>query len=191
MDEYYKMWLRAKPAQPPPTPIGVDGECIPVKVLSSKYDRYHQSLLEMDDREGWSSELRCYLNDRPDDVTKDTDIIKWWQDYAVLFPTLTWIALNILPCQASSVPCEQLFSASKQTADLHQLSLGSKQFEELQIMKFAWHKKILNNAEQNWAWVEEVQLGEYSEFLEADEMLAEWEKQLLDVDEFILDNLDY
>jgi len=34
-------------------------------------------------------------------------------------------------------------------------------------------------------------LGEYSEFLEADETLAEWEKQLLDVDEFILDNLDY
>jgi len=58
-------------------------------------------------------------------------------------------------------------------------------------MKFAWHKKILNNVEQNWAWVEEVQLGEYSEFLEADETLAEWEKQLLDVDEFILDNLDY
>jgi hypothetical protein len=44
-----------------------------------------------------------------------------------------------------------------------------KWFEELQIMKFAWHKKILNNAEQNWAQVEEVQLGEYSEFLEVDE----------------------
>jgi len=109
----------------------VNGEHTPVKVLSSKYDHYHQSLLETDDREGWSLELRCYLNDRPDNVTKDTDIVKWWQDYAVLFPTLTWIVLNILPCQASSVPCEQLFSASKQTANLYQLSLGSKQFEEL------------------------------------------------------------
>src|SRR5229473_4397017 len=175
MDEYYKMRLRAKPAQSSPTPIGVDGECTPVKVLSSKYDRYHQSLLEMDDREGWSLELRCYLNDRPGDVTKDTDIVKWWQDHAVLFPTLAWIALDILPCQVSSVPCERLFSASKQTADLCQLSLGSKQFEELQIMKFVWRKKILDNAEQNWAWVEEVQLGEYSEFLEVDETSAEWE----------------
>jgi hypothetical protein len=71
------------------------------------------------------------------------------------------------------------------------LSLGLKWFEELQIMKVAWCKKILDNAEQNWAQVEEVQLGEYFEFLEADEMLAEWEKQLLDADEFILDNLDY
>jgi hypothetical protein len=58
-------------------------------------------------------------------------------------------------------------------------------------MKFAWHKKILNNAEQNWAQVEEIQLGEYSEFLEADETSAKWKKQLLNVDEFILDNLDY
>jgi hAT family protein len=162
-----------------------------VKVLSSEYDCYHQSLLKTDDREGWSLELRYYLNDRPGNVTKDTDIIKWWQDHAVLFPTLTWIALDILPCQASSVPCEQLFSASKQTANLHRLSLGSKQFEELQIMKFAWCKKILNNTEQNWARVKEVQLGEYSEFLEADETSAKWKKQLLDTDKFILDDLDY
>jgi hypothetical protein len=109
----------------------------------------------------------------------------------VLFPTLARIALDILPCQASLVPCERLFSASKQTADLCQSSLGVKQFEELQIMKFAWCRKILDNAEQNWAWVEEIQLGEYSEFLEADETSAEWDKQLLDADEFILDNSDY
>jgi hypothetical protein len=33
-------------------------------------------------------------------------------------------------------------------------------------------------------------LGEYLEFLEADEISAEWDKQLLDADEFILDDLD-
>ena len=131
MDVYYKKCLRAKPAQPPPTQLDVDRERLPVKVLSTKYDRFHQSLLETDDGEGWSSELRHYLNDRPVDVTKDTDIIKWWQDHAALFPTLVWIALDILSCQASSVPCERLFSASKQTVDLHQSSLGSKCFKEL------------------------------------------------------------
>ena len=104
--------------QPPPTPIDVDGKHISVKVLTSDYDCYRQSLLQMDDGEGWSSELRCYLNDRPGDVTKDTDIVKWWQQHATLFPTLAQIALDILSCQASSVPCEHLFSASKQTADL-------------------------------------------------------------------------
>jgi hypothetical protein len=75
----------------------VDGERLLAKVLLSKYDRYHQSLLQMDDGEGWSSELRHYLNDRPGDVTNNTDIVKWWQDHAALFPTLAWIALNILP----------------------------------------------------------------------------------------------
>ena len=50
-----------------------------MRVLSSEYDRYRQSLLEVDEGEGWSSELRRYLKDRPVDVTKDTDIVKWWQ----------------------------------------------------------------------------------------------------------------
>jgi hypothetical protein len=173
MDVYYKKHPRAEPAQPPPTQLDADGECLPVKVLLTEYDRFHQSLLETDNGEGWFLDLRCYLNDRPGNVTKDTDIVKWWQDHAALFPTLAQIALDILPCQASSVPCEHLFSASKQTANLHQSSLGSKHFGELQIMKFTWCKKILNNREQNWAQVEEVQLGEYSEFLKVDETLAE------------------
>ena len=50
-----------------------------MRVLSSEYDCYHQSLLEVDEGEGWSSELRHYLKDRPVDVTKDTDIVEWWQ----------------------------------------------------------------------------------------------------------------
>jgi hypothetical protein len=57
-------------------------------------------------------------------------------------------------------------------------------------MKFAWRSKIVNNTEQNWAQVEEVQLGEYLEILEADETSAEWDKQLIDADEFILDDSD-
>jgi hypothetical protein len=190
MDIYYKKWPRNEPAQPPPTQLDADGEHLPVKVLSSEYDRYRQSLLQTDDGEGWSLELRCYLNDRPGNVTKGTDIVKWWQDHAALFPTFAHIAIDILPCQASSVPCERLFLASKQTVDLCRSSLSAKHFKELQIMKFAWRKKILDNAEQNWVQVKEVQLGEYSEFLEADETLVEWDKQLLDADEFILDDSD-
>jgi hypothetical protein len=50
-----------------------------MRVLSSEYDRYRQSLLEVDEGEGWSLELRHYLKDRPVDITKDTDIVEWWQ----------------------------------------------------------------------------------------------------------------
>jgi hypothetical protein len=109
------------------------------------------------------------------------------QEHAALYPTLSRIALDVLPCQASSVPCEHLFSASKQTADLRRASLGAKWFEELQIIKFAWHKHIPNCAAQNQAQIEEVQLGEYRKILEAEESLPEWENQLVDVDEFILE----
>jgi hypothetical protein len=42
------------------------------RVLSSEYEHYCQTLLETEDGEGWSSELRQYLKDRPADVTKGT-----------------------------------------------------------------------------------------------------------------------
>ena len=45
----------------------------------SEYDRYRQSLVNEDDDEGWNSEYRRYLNDRPANVKKDTDIVQWWQ----------------------------------------------------------------------------------------------------------------
>jgi hypothetical protein len=57
-------------------------------------------------------------------------------------------------------------------------------------MKFAWRTKILDNAEQNWAQVEEVQLDEYLELLDVDERSAEWDRQLVDTDEFILYDSD-
>jgi len=137
MDTYYKKRPRTKPVQLPPTQINADREHLPARVLSSEYDHYCQSLLQTGNGKGWSSELRCYLNDRLGNITKDTDIVKWWQNHATLFPTLMQIALDILPFQALSVPCECLFSASKQTTDLCQSSLGAKHFEELQMMNFA------------------------------------------------------
>jgi hypothetical protein len=74
MDIYYRKRPRAEPVQPPPTP---EGEILPM--LASEFDRYRRTLLQTDEGEGWSSELRRYLNDRPVDVTKNTDIVKWWQ----------------------------------------------------------------------------------------------------------------
>ena len=48
----------------------------------SDFDCHRLTLLtnqaELQD-EGWQSEMRRYLKDLPADVTKDTDIVKWWQ----------------------------------------------------------------------------------------------------------------
>ena len=109
------------------------------------------------------------------------------QNHAQLYLTLSQIALNILPCQASSVPCEWLFSASKQTAVDRQASLGEKRFEELQIMKFTWRNNIIDLVAWNSAQVEEVDLWEYSEMLEAEEEAAELDKP---EDEFIFEDND-
>ena len=60
------------------------------------------------------------------------------QNHAMEYPALACIALDYLPSQASSVPCECLFSASKQTAVDCRACLCHDKFEQLQILKFAW-----------------------------------------------------
>jgi hypothetical protein len=45
----------------------------------SKFDKHHETLLSEDTEEAWASELRRYLGTMQRDVTKQTDIVKWWQ----------------------------------------------------------------------------------------------------------------
>jgi hypothetical protein len=75
----------------------------------------------------------------------------------------------MLPAQASSVPCERLFSASKQTAVDRRACLGATRFEELQLMKFAWRQNITDLASWNSGLVDKVDSGLYSNMLAEDE----------------------
>ena len=45
--------------------------------------------------------------------------------------------MDILPIQASSVPCERVFSSSKETITARRNSLGPDLVEALQLLKFA------------------------------------------------------
>jgi hypothetical protein len=81
------------------------------------------------------------------------------------------------------VPCERLFSSAKQVADDRQSRLGSKKFEELQVMKFAWRDKITDLAAWNYGLTEEVTLEEYKDMLAQDEWEAELDKV---ADEYIV-----
>jgi hypothetical protein len=94
-----------------------------------KYEKHRQALVKQGDG-GWMAELNWYLGEVLDDAKHDMDVMKYWQVsilcfimYCVFrsilstlqdnhhqFPTLGCITLDILPCQASSVPCERLFS---------------------------------------------------------------------------------
>jgi hypothetical protein len=45
--------------------------------------------------------------------------------------------MDILPIQASSVPCERVFSSSKETITARRNSLGPDLVESLQLLKYA------------------------------------------------------
>jgi hAT family C-terminal dimerisation region len=95
-----------------------------------------------------------------------------------LYPTLRRIALDYLACQASSVPCERLFSAGGEVATKRRARLGAVRFEELQMMKFAWRNNIGDLAAWNSSQVEEIEdeATQYEDMLVADQDLDEWDK---------------
>lgn len=56
--------------------------------------------------------------------------------YPLIFP----VAMDVLPVQASAVPCEWVFSSSKETCALQCNHISLKLLEALQVLKFS-HKK--------------------------------------------------
>ena len=97
-----------------------------------------------------------------------------FQDNHHIYPTLGRIALDVLPSQASSVPCERLFSSAKQVADDRRSRLGSTKFEQLQIMKFAWRNTVTDLAAWNYGLTEEIVLEDYKDLLAQEE----WEEEI-------------
>ena len=95
------------------------------------------------------------------------------------------MALDVLPCQASSVPCERLFSSSKQVATERCSRLGSGRLEQLLIMKSAWRGTVIDWAAINSEAVEEVEINEYTDLLQADNDAQEWQKE---DDQFFLES---
>lgn len=99
-----------------------------------------------------------------------------------MFPTLARIALDVLPAQASSVPCERLFSGTKQIATDRRARLGLVTFEELTLMRSAWGPGIYDFAGWNSSQVEDVILDDFEQMLVEDVDCLEWEKELSDTD---------
>jgi hypothetical protein len=176
MEHYWKKHADAPSETPEPPPTDSesqrDGDSI-----ATEYDRLRRSRLLPDNQDnGWEAELRQYLKDFAPDIRKDSDIVEWWQDHGHRYPTLRRVALDFLPCQASSVPCERLFSGGGEIATKRRARLGAQRFEELQMMKFAWRNNIGDLAAWNSAQVEEVdELKEYEDFLLGDEEQGVWD----------------
>ncbi|KAJ7629620.1 hypothetical protein B0H17DRAFT_962751, partial [Mycena rosella] len=70
------------------------------------------------------------------------------------FTALFRVALDVLPVQASAVPCERVFSSSKETDALRRGNLSLTVMEMLQILKFIYRKGRVSFADE-WVATEE------------------------------------
>ncbi|KAH8982152.1 hypothetical protein EDB83DRAFT_2536613 [Lactarius deliciosus] len=93
MQEYYTASSITSPG-PSHMNAGGPATAIESKSVMSDFDRFHLGRVTKDADERWAPELRCYLKELPSDVTKETDIVKWWQDHAQLYLMLARIALD-------------------------------------------------------------------------------------------------
>ncbi|PCH37378.1 hypothetical protein WOLCODRAFT_84330, partial [Wolfiporia cocos MD-104 SS10] len=62
------------------------------------------------------------------------------------YPTIFALAMDILPIQASSVPCERVFSSGKETTVPRRNRLSPEMMEALQMLKYSTKKRrdVLN-----------------------------------------------
>ncbi|KAF5353140.1 hypothetical protein D9758_008770 [Tetrapyrgos nigripes] len=81
------------------------------------------------------AELRSWVSDGI--LKGSVDLIRFWDDKLRQrdFPSLFRLALDVLPAQASAVPCERVFSSSKETDTDKRFRMSTVLMEVLQILK--------------------------------------------------------
>ena len=62
--------------------------------------------------------------------------MEMYQEHQKKWPTLFKLALDLIPIQATSVPCERVFSSSKETTRARRNRLKPNIMEATQILKF-------------------------------------------------------
>ncbi|KIM66049.1 hypothetical protein SCLCIDRAFT_111360, partial [Scleroderma citrinum Foug A] len=83
-------------------------------------------------------------------LLEGTDSISFWAMSHSAYPTLYRLAMDYLPMQASSVPCEQVFSSASETMTKHRNRISPILMEAIQMTKFFLKKEQLNFTE---GWV--------------------------------------
>ncbi|KIO18794.1 hypothetical protein M407DRAFT_83547 [Tulasnella calospora MUT 4182] len=95
------------------------------------------------DRKTVELELENYMHDGTLE-SRGLDMVRFWQHHSCKYPTLYRIALDVLPAQASAVPCERAFSSSKETLTKRRNRLSPALVEALQHLKFLVRQQRLN-----------------------------------------------
>jgi hypothetical protein len=73
-----------------------------------------------------------------------------------VYPLLCRIALDVLPVQASAVPCERVFLSRKETDNNRRANLSPEKMEQLQILKYGYRGERLSFTEDLMCTEKEV-----------------------------------
>ncbi|KAJ8457389.1 hypothetical protein ONZ45_g18333 [Pleurotus djamor] len=82
---------------------------------------------------------------------KMVNLLNYWELKQYEFPHLFPVAMDVLPTQASSVPCERIFSSSKETCTLRRNRFRPELLEALQVLKFSFKHNTLSFVEDYMA----------------------------------------
>jgi len=77
------------------------------------------------------------------------------------YPTVFQLAMDIIPIQASSVPCERVFSSGKETMAPRRRQISAHLMESLQMLKFSIRKGRPLNFTEGMKWDDELKDFEY------------------------------
>lgn len=104
--------------------------------------------------------------------TRVTDLVRYWEQSETLYPLLFHVAMDVLPAQASAVPCERVFSSSKETSTLRRSRLSPQVMEALQILKFSIRGDRLSFTEDLLACEEDYDISGHLTVRAINELVA-------------------
>jgi len=92
----------------------------------------------------------------PYKVNLFTDMHYNLQEHQHRYPRIFRLAMDIIPIQASSVPCERVFSSGKQTMAPRRSRISAQLMESLQILKFSIRKGGVLTFTEGMSWNDEL-----------------------------------
>ncbi|KAF7372144.1 Dimer-Tnp-hAT domain-containing protein [Mycena venus] len=99
-----------------------------------------------DDRRAAIREFSAYKNEPlvSSNSSQPLNLVRYWDVNSEAKPLLFKVACDVLPVQASSVPCERVFSSSAETDTKRRNRLQATLFEALQLMKYSYKQDRLS-----------------------------------------------
>lgn len=95
------------------------------------------------------------------------------QDSKLRYPKIFPLAMDIIPIQASSVPCERVFSSGKETMAPRRRRIKPGLMEKLQMLKYSIRKNHHLNFTEGLSWAKELkEIEELQEDFTPNEMFS-------------------